>query len=384
MASPKKIFLGLGIVAMLLLGVAFSEPWRGQPSTTSLSARSTATEGLDSLVRELMDTYHIPGVSMALLKEGELWETHTYGVVQAGKPEPITTQTMFSQGSVSKVVNAMVVLSLVDQGKLALDRDVNEYLSQWQVDYRGYEDGQPVTLRTLLSHTAGFSVHGFADYLPGEELPNTIEILQSSGPAKNDPVRLIFAPGTSFKYSGGGITILQLLVEEITGKPYAQAAHEILFAPVGLARSSYENPLPPAFGDIAKAHNPSGNPVAQPRGYESMPEMAASGLWSCPTDIATLLAAYLKSYTRQPGGLFSTALAQDMATANTHSAFGLGPKTETRDGHKLLFHNGANDSYRAHFTLSLTNQTGYIIMTNGTQGLSLVQELKPALEALLW
>lgn len=369
--------IGLASVFVLFASLVPIPIWKGDNGEES-------REELGTVVVGLMEKYHIPGVSIAFLEEGKLARTATYGVLQKGDPAPISPNTMFSVGSVSKVVNAMGILKLVDQGVLDLDTDVNKYLTAWKVPYGRFGKQQPVTLRHILSHTAGFSVHGFADFLPGQTLPSTVEILLGKRPAKNFRVKLLFEPGSSFKYSGGGTTVTQLIVEEATGKPYAEAIHELLFEPLGLKRSSYQNPLPSEYGEIAKAHNTQGNPVALPRGYQAMPEMAASGLWTCPSDLATLWTAFFASYSGNGAGLFSQSLAQDMASAEPNSTFGLGPKTEQRAGQSLLTHNGSNDSYKAHFTMSLSSSTGFIVMTNGAQGSDFISELRPTLEAELW
>ena len=345
--------------------------------------RNTNDE-LTDIISKLMERHQIPGVSVAFLKDGKLNTTITSGVLQKGKSKQVNDQTFFSVGSISKVVNAALVLKLVDQGKLDLDTDVNQYLTSWKVSKSSYTKTQPVTIRKILSHTAGFSVHGFADYLPGEELPKTREILNGQFPAKNEPVKLIFDVGSQFKYSGGGITVLQMLVEDVMGLPYHEAANRVLFAPLNMKRSSFKNPLPESLGNIARAHNDEGNPVAKPRGYQSMPEKAASGLWTCPTDLAILMENILVSYFSEDSTFLSQSIASDMLSAEQNSQFGLGPKKGNKDGHEIFFHNGANDSYRANFTISLTNRSGYIIFTNGSNGLEFIDELKPIIEQIIW
>ncbi|MEM6803173.1 MAG: serine hydrolase domain-containing protein, partial [Bacteroidota bacterium] len=328
----------------------------------------------------LMEKHKIPGLSIAFMKDMNPAEKRTYGFMQAGKEIPINTESVFSVGSVSKVGNAILTLKLVDEGKLKLDEDVNTYLKSWKIKQGPHNAEQVVTLRHLLSHTAGFSVHGFADYYPGEKLPNTIQILQSKGPAKNGKVKLIFPVGSKFKYSGGGITVIQQIIEDVTGLPYHEAAEKYLFKPLGLERSSYENPLPESFTNIAKAHNKKGEAVALPRGYQAMPEQAASGLWTCPEDLIRILSAVMKSESSSEKGFLSREIVKDMIDPEQASEFGLGPKITYRDDYHMVSHGGSNESYKAQFVLFWKRKTGYAIFTNGSNGTRLIRELEPFLE----
>ncbi|MEL6143558.1 MAG: serine hydrolase domain-containing protein, partial [Bacteroidota bacterium] len=218
--------------------------------------------------------------------------------------------------------------------------------------------------------------------LPEEPIPSTLQILQGASPAKSGKVYVHFPVGSRFKYSGGGITVIQKIIEDITGLTYHEAAQQHLFAPLQLKRTSYENPLPSSMGNIAKAHNRLGDPVAIPRGYQSMPEKAASGLWTTPSDLATILSAIIAS-SENERGIITPVLIEDMITPEVNTEFGLGPKIEYRNGQTIVFHNGANDSYRAHFKVYWEQKTGYVIFTNGTNGLDLIQELQPLLDNLL-
>ena len=229
-------------------------------------------------IEERLDNYSVPGVAVAIFENGEIVWLKGYGTRLAGEDDPVDGDTVFSVGSVSKMANAALVLRLVADGKLDLDTDVNEYLESWKVEDSRYNRHEDVTLRRILGHTAGFNVHGFADYRPDEPLPDTVQILEGSGPAKNNRVRLTFTPGDHMDYSGGGITVSQLVVEDVTGMAYEDAARHYVFEPLGMTRSTFVNPLPASHGNIARAHNGNGRPTALPRGWEAMPEQAASGL----------------------------------------------------------------------------------------------------------
>lgn len=330
-----------------------------------------------------MKHYGVPGISFAVIKNGKLEWAKGYGHIQSGKSNSINTETMFSVGSVSKVGAAILSLKLQEQGKLNIDVNVNQYLKSWKVPANRYTKERPVTLRHIMSHTAGLTIHGFADFLPDEKLPTTVQILNGEWPAKNSRVYVNIPVGSRFRYSGGGTTITQLIVEELTNKKYHLAAKELLFQPLNMRRSSYQNPLPKSFGNIAKAHNRNGKPVALPRGYQSMPEAAASGLWTTPTDFSKVMIMLMKAYHGESTTYLSKKTIQDMMTPVTPSNYGLGPRIK-KEGNSIEFsHGGANDSYRAHFSGFLQSGNGYIIFTNGARGSRLISELKPLFKSLL-
>lgn len=332
----------------------------------------------DISIAERMEYYGVPGMSIAVIRDGKILWAKGYGVLQAGKNEPINTETVFSVGSVSKVGTAVTALRLVQQGQLELDRNVNDYLTKWQVPENQYTRRQPVTLRRIMSHTAGLTVHGFADFQPGERLPSTVQILEGSGPAKNRPIRVDIPIGSRFRYSGGGTTVEQLMIEEVTDKAFPEAVGGLVFRPLNMSRSSYQNPLPASHGNIAKAHDRNGNPRALPRGYEAMPEAGASGLWTTPSDIAKMLIAVMDSHAGDSKFL-SKEIVADMMSPVSPSEYGLGPRLSNQRGQTRFSHGGANDSYRAHFEGYLESKSGLVILTNGNRGTELIREIRESL-----
>ncbi|MEM8886822.1 MAG: serine hydrolase domain-containing protein [Bacteroidota bacterium] len=373
----RNIFLRR-IILLQLFGLLYL-PFQ----STAQGTQATVKDDLDTAIEALMEKHNIPGLSIAFMKDALPGERRTYGSLQKGQDSPINEETVFSVGSVSKVGNAILTLKLVNEGKLDLDEDVNTYLKSWKVEQGPFNAEQAVTLRHLLSHTAGFSVHGFADYYPGAKLPETTQILDSKGPAKNAKVKLIFPVGSKFKYSGGGITVIQQIIEDVTGLTYHEAAETYLFKPLGLERSSFENPLPETFGNIAKAHNKNGKAVALPRGYQAMPEKAASGLWTSPSDLLKMLSAVMQSEQGSADAFLSPEIVKDMIDPEQASEFGLGPKIAYRDDYHIVEHGGSNESYKAQFTLFWKKKSGYAIFTNGSYGTRLIRELEPILEKYL-
>lgn len=329
-------------------------------------------------LQERMAHYKVPGASVAVIRNGKLAWAKGYGVLQAGKPERVDVQTVFSVGSLSKVGAAAITLRLVDAGQLNLDRPVNEYIARWQLPDNRYTEARPVTLRGLLSHTSGLLVDNFPDFQPGEALPTLMDTLEGRAPAKTAPVRVMHLPGTRLEYSGGATQLEQLVIEETTGLDFPAAARRYLFEPLGMARSTYENPIPASHGNIAKAHRSNGEPRALPRGYEAMPEMAASGLWSTPSDYAMLVIALIHSYRGDAGGLLNTALARQMMTEVDPGTYGLGPELEGEGMQRRFTHSGGNDSYISWMEGHLGTGNGMVIFTNSRSGGHLNNEIRRA------
>ena len=327
---------------------------------------------------ERMAYHKVPGVAIAVLRNGEVVRAVGYGVREAGSHDKIDGDTLFSVGSVSKVVTATTTLRLVADGRLDLDRDVDEYLKNWKLPASTDVPNPRVSLRMLMSHTSGLGVHGFADYQPAEALPTLIQVLNGEGPAKNQAVRFKRAPGSLNDYSGGGVTVEQAVIEDVTGQALGAVAQARVFTPLGMKRSTFESPLSAARGNIAKAHDGQGAPTALPRGWEAFAEAGASGLWTSANDLGRFVGGLVKSYQGRADFL-PQPLATAMMTEVSPSPFGLGPRLGGAGPGRYFFHLGANQSYLAFIEGYLETGDGFVILTNGSNGLALITEVRNAL-----
>jgi CubicO group peptidase (beta-lactamase class C family) len=220
----------------------------------------------------------VPALSLALIDGYEIVSVEAYGVLESGADAGATPKTLFQAGSISKPVAALVALRLVESGALDLDRDVNELLVEWKVP------GETrVTLRQLLSHTAGLGVHFFPGYSREGPVPSLPEVLEGEPPANTLPVRVEEQPG-EFRYSGGGYAVVQQLVADVAGASFSELAAELVFEPLGMADSTFEQPLPQALQPGA-AHGHQGGKAVD-GGWHVYPEAAAAGLWTTPSDLA--------------------------------------------------------------------------------------------------
>src|SRR5688572_768100 len=175
-------------------------------------------------IAERMKFHKVPGLSIAVIKDFKIDWARAYGIKDIETNEPVTRETLFQAGSISKSVNAMVAMKKVEQGKLSLDEPINNKLVSWKLPENEFTAKKKVTLRNLLSHTAGTTVHGFPGYAITEPLPTIQQVLDGQKPANTAAVRVNFEPGSKYRYSGGGTTITQLAISDIEKKPYPEIA----------------------------------------------------------------------------------------------------------------------------------------------------------------
>src|SRR5206468_690196 len=149
---------------------------------------------------------HIPGLSLAIIQDGKVIRVKGYGVAEQGGERPVTASTLFQAGSISKSVAAVGALRLVQEGKLALDEDVNAKLTTWKVPENAFTREKKATLRGILSHTAGLTVHGFPGYAVDGPVPSLVQVLNGEKPTNTAPIRVDILPGSKWRYSGGGYT----------------------------------------------------------------------------------------------------------------------------------------------------------------------------------
>ena len=197
-------------------------------------------------IEKLMQLYKVPGLSIAVVDNFKIEWAKGYGVIGTGSSTPVTMYTLFQAGSISKPVAATGTLFLVEHDKLSLDENVNQKLKSWQVPDNDFTKDEKVTLRRILSHSAGLTVHGFPGYEVGKPIPTLVQIFNGEPPANTAAIRVDLVPGTKYRYSGGGVTIEQQLDIDVTGKPFPQFMRETVLDKIGMSDSSYEQPLPPA------------------------------------------------------------------------------------------------------------------------------------------
>jgi CubicO group peptidase (beta-lactamase class C family) len=336
-------------------------------------------------LEERMAFYSVPGVSIAVITGGEIAHAQGYGVREVGAPDPVTPTTRFQAASISKPVAVVGALRLVERGILDLDGDVNDRLTTWKVPPSA--GWQPrVTLRQLASHTAGMTVHGFAGYRSDVPVPTLVQVLDGAPPANSPPVRVDTIPGTQFRYAGGGTSIIQQLMIDVTGTPFPDLMRELVLDPLGMHDSGYLQPLPDALHDsAATGHRVGGGPVTGK--WHVYPEMAAAGLWTTPSDLARFAIALQRAAVGEPGGILSPPLAREMLTPQmvmpgggagfTH--IGIGPFLGGEGVAARFGHSGGNEGFRCLLVAYRAGGHGAVVMTNQDEGGHLVEEVFAAI-----
>jgi CubicO group peptidase (beta-lactamase class C family) len=320
-----------------------------------------------------MAHYGVPGVSVAVFQNGEMLWARGFGVADAETGKPVTPDTLFQAASISKPVAGLAALRLVEEGVIDLDRDVNDYLESWKVPDGKQTADNPVTLRGLLTHTAGMTVHGFPGYAASAEVPTVTQILDGEPPANTEPIRNDLAPGTEFRYSGGGYTVMQLLMTDVTGKDFPSLLEEKVIQPLDLKNSTYRQPLPESRrAQASSAHDAHGERIEGL--FHTYPELAAAGLWTTPSDLAAVAIEVQRSLRGESNRVLSQEMTEQMLEPGLNGQ-GLGFATYERGGHRYFGHGGSNEGFRCTLIASRDGGFGAAIMTNGERGGELYDEL---------
>jgi CubicO group peptidase (beta-lactamase class C family) len=306
----------------------------------------------------------VPAASVALAVDGE-------EVALAWGAEP---GALFQAASISKPVAAVVTLRLVAQGKLSLDADVNEYLASWRLP--GGDGDLPVTVRQLLCHTGALTVHGVPGYDRGQPLPGLVQILDGLPPANTPAVRRDGIPGRAHRYSGGGYLVLQQLLEDVTGRPFADLAGELVLGPAAMTAATY---VQPDLSAAAPAHL-EGRPVP----WRVYPELATGGLWCTPADLVRFAQAIQAAVAGQAGALLPRQLALEMVTPQV-KGWGLGLMLSGQGGHRRFGHGGDNYGYQCKLIGAVFGNRAAAVMTSSDPSLPVIWSLLAAIrDATAW
>jgi CubicO group peptidase (beta-lactamase class C family) len=330
-------------------------------------------DDLDTFITAQMARRHVPGLSLAIIQDGRIAEARAYGVIEPGGSVPVTTATLFQAGSISKSVSALGALRLVEQGTLDLDEDVNRKLTSWKVPATGFTAAKPVTLRGILSHTAGLTVHGFPGYAVDVPRPTLVQVLDGAPPANTPAIRVDTLPGALWRYSGGGYTVMQQMIVDVTGTPFPELMRRTVLDPIGMTHSSFEQPLPPVLAAQTAAGQYS--PTQPVKGkWHVYPEMAAAGLWTTASDLARFAIEVQESYAGRSSKVISPAMTRRMLTVEKNGD-GLGVFLQGT-GRALLFnHNGRDDGFDASLNALAETGQGLVVMINANDNSQMINRI---------
>lgn len=314
-------------------------------------------------IESRMQHYGVPGVSIAVIKDYKIhWVKH-YGVRDKTTNRKVDGETLFQAGSISKPVAAYGALKLVEDKKLSLDSPVNNQLRDWKLPENRLTKSKPVTLKQLLSHSAGVTVSGFPGYSKGEAVPSINQILNGVKPANTAAIRVDMAPETQFRYSGGGYTVVQKLVSDVTQKDYPTIMDQMILNPLSMTSSTFEQPLQAEkFIHTATGYRPNGKPVkGQSHAY---PAMAAAGLWTTAEDLAKFAIDVQLAIKSDKSRVLSQSMVNTMLTPFVSDSMGLGFRIEKHNQELFFRHGGLTVGFRANLIAHQYKGYGVVVMTN--------------------
>jgi CubicO group peptidase (beta-lactamase class C family) len=334
-------------------------------------------------LQQRMEFYHIRGLSIAVVHNYIIEWARGYGVADTATKKPVTVQTLFQAGSISKSLNSLGVLKLVQEKKIDLYTDINNYLHRWKFPYDSLSKGKKITIANLLSHTAGLTLHGFPGYERGDTIPTIPEVLNGKPPANTEPIRSQFEPGLRFQYSGGGTTISQLIVMDVTHQSYDAYMWDNVLKPLGMGMSSYTQP--PAADKqkfLATGYRSDGKEVVGK--YHVYPEQAAAGLWTNPTDLSKYIIETQLSLQGKSNKVLSQQMTKLRLTPYIDSNAAFGVFIEKKGGEKYFGHNGADEGFLSVYTGGVENGNGVVVMVNSDNGSILSEVINSVAKVYDW
>jgi CubicO group peptidase (beta-lactamase class C family) len=327
-----------------------------------------------------MQRFRVPGISIAVIHDSRVHWAKGYGIADVETGAKVDVQTAFQAASISKPLTAMAAVRLAQEGKLDLDADVNSILRALQLS-RDSAQWAPVTPRSLFSHSSGADDgFGFPGYNPGVPMPSPVQVIKGDSIANASGVRFVRAPYAGFKYSGGGTTIMQQALIDVTGRPFAEFMQATLLGPLGMSGSSYQQPPAPDWAPrLARAHNGAGRRMGPP--WHVYPEQAAAGLWTTPSDLAKVLIEVQRAVRGPRGDVLTQDGARQVTSPVGAGPFAVGFQVEKRGEGWYFMHGGSNWGFRCDMIAHLRKGYGVVVMTNGDNGGAVIQEIEARVAA---
>ncbi|HSG08281.1 MAG TPA: serine hydrolase domain-containing protein [Longimicrobiales bacterium] len=326
-------------------------------------------------IQELMDRFGVPGASIAVVHDFKIHWAKGYGVADVETGAPVDTETMFQAASISKPVAAMGVLRAVQDGLFTLDDDINDILESWSLDGGEFTKDRPVTPRGLTSHTSGLGDgFGFPGYHPSDPIPTVVQIFEGQEPSNVGALFMERPPMTLMEYSGGGVTLMQQALSDARGRPFVEIMRDDVLAPIGMATSSYQQPISPEHDrNAARAHSREGKSMGAK--WHVYPELAAAGLWTTPSDLARFAIEVQLSALDRSNRVLSRTTVQEMLSPVGVGDYAVGFSVSKMGQGWYFTHGGSNWGFRARLLAHKIKGYGLAIMTNADQGGAVAAEL---------
>ncbi len=325
-------------------------------------------------IQERMDHYKVPGVSIAVVENGKIRWAKGYGYANTETGTKVDVNTLFQAGSISKPLAALSALKLFENGSLELNKDVNYYLKDWQIPENKFTLTEKVTIEKLLTHTAGMTVHGFPGYKQTDKFPDIIDVLNGNG---NTPKIVVDTlPGSIWRYSGGGYSVMEKVVEDVSGLKLDEYMSKNILLPIGMKKSTYQQPISKEWqNNISAAYNSDGKLIDGL--WNNYPEQAAAGLWTTPSDLALYCIEIQNIAQGKKDGLLKKETVQKMLTKHKND-WGLGPSLKNEKDSLIFGHGGKNAGFTNDMSAYAYHGNAVIVMTNADNGGMIISEIKNA------
>jgi CubicO group peptidase (beta-lactamase class C family) len=370
MKTPVSLFLFVIALSSFVVGQVPSPPPLTKKETPPATANSEAPKNahemtavdveafLDGLVPLQLKHADIAGATISVVKDGKLLFAKGYGYADVQKKQPVSPQdTLFRPGSISKLFTWTAVMQLFEQGKLDLDRDVNEYL-----DFKIPDAfGKPITLKNILTHTPGFEeqIKDLFTITPGT--PNLGEYLKTHIPAR------IYPPGTVPAYSNYATALAGYIVQRVSGRPFEDYIDENIIKPLNMTHSTFRQPLPSNLASFVSSGYRRGSDPAEP--FEIVNPFPAGSLSSSAADMAQFMIAHLQDGQLGDARILKPETARLMhsrlfALDDAANAMCYGFYEETRNGHRIIGHGGDTVYFHSDLHLVLDQNVGFFVSYN--------------------
>ncbi|MDF0717529.1 serine hydrolase [Muricauda sp. 334s03] len=330
-------------------------------------------DSIPTTIESRMKSLNVPGVSITIFDNNKILWSKGYGKKNKETEEDVTESTLFQAASISKPVASVAAFKLIEENKFSLNENINSKLIRWQVPDNEFTGTEKVTARGIMSHTSGLTTSGFQGYHKKDSIPTLLEVLQGSETTNSEPVRVFQEPGTSEFYSGGGMEVLHMLMEDVTGEEFPQLLDALVLNPTEMKNSSFAYPLPEKLDSLtANGYDENGKVIDG--GYHIYPEKAAAGLWTNPTDLAFFMIALGQSYRGEDSKLLSQKSAKTMMT-RVPNAGGIGIGIDGEGKAFRFRHTGGNAGFVCYAVSFADTGRGAVVMTNSDNGFPLIHEI---------
>ena len=314
-------------------------------------------------IEERMEHYGVPGLSIAVIKDSKIHWAKSYGVTNKETQLPVTSQTLFQAGSISKPVAAYGALKLADLKRVDLDEDINSYLKSWKLPDSEFTKEKKVALKHLLNHSGGLTVHGFLGYSPDLPVPSLVDVLNGTPPANSGAIFVNKIPEESFRYSGGGYTVMQQMLIDLEGKSFPELMKDLVLQPLGMDNSTYNQPLTGSqLEQAASGYLPDGTMTKGER--HTYPEMAAAGLWTTAEDLGAFAIDIQRTLKGKSEVVLSQTMATKMLTPFVEEFTGLGIFLNKKKDEIYFGHGGWDEGFSSEMIAHKDKGYGVVVLTN--------------------